>query len=274
MKGLRVFGFGLMLLVASLAFAPHLALAQDEAPYPAIIATEDGVTVPEQIPAGIVTLSFQNETEAPFGSAIMRLNEGKTMDDFAAAMQSNVATVLETVTLYSTPKVDPASSITVTYELPEGHYLLLVMNEGSAPTVLEFTAAGEGEAAEAPTPDVEFSFADTGFTVPESVSAGEQVWQISHAGEQLPLWFVIYPAGDAATAEDAYAAIQSALGAAIGDPSLERPAPLLYLSPMSPGTSAWVTLDLEPGSYLLLLQDIDLFSEPIPGMIGLLTVGE
>ncbi|MFN8379344.1 MAG: hypothetical protein U0452_11810 [Anaerolineae bacterium] len=273
----RIFGpvVAMLVVLALVTLLSLPALAQDEAANPAIIVTADGITAPEQLAAGIVTLTFQNDTEARVQSLMVRLNDGKTMQDFASAMQSGMAGLLATVTLIGTPVLEPASSVDVIYDLTEGSYVLFVGTTDGPPSQFMLTVSGASDpATEAPAADVELNLSDTGLELPESVASGELVWQIANQSEATPYEFVLYPAEAGASVEDAYAAVQAALSNALGDPSLEPTAPVLHLSPLGPGVSAWVSLDLAPGSYLVLLQDVGLLTEIAPGMAGMLTVSD
>src|SRR5215213_2070946 len=106
---------------------PDTALAQQEPSevHPTIVATEDGIVLPEGLVAGIVTLTFQNDTEIPFSPTLARLNDGKTLQDFMTAMQAGPAGALAVVTILGGVGALPGASLNITYDLPAGNYLFL-----------------------------------------------------------------------------------------------------------------------------------------------------
>jgi hypothetical protein len=271
----------LVLLALTLATSlSSMALAQEEAENPVIAATEDGVMLPaEELVAGIVTLTFQNDTQAPFSPILARLNEGKTMEDFMGAMQQGPAAALAVVTILGGPEVGAESSAEVTYELLAGDYLLLSFASDGPPALLPFSVTEkQGETGEAPEADVEVSLVDFAFAITAELKTGEQLWEIANLGEQ-PHEMFVFRVDDDATLSDVTEALTTAMMSAEAGPP-EMPFETAFAwTPMSPDTRAWVEVDLEPGTYAVVCFIPDTMSEAMVshlehGMIRLVTVSE
>ena len=251
-RGVVLVGLLVLLTIASAAVS-----AQEES-LPTISATAEGITVPEGLVAGLTTIVFQNDTEAPFAPFLARFNEGKTLPDLMSAMQvGGFNPVFEVVTILGNPDTPPGESYQVTYDLLAGDYVLLSFGDfrGGPPTILPFSVAEIETEAEA-TPellvaDVTVQLADFMFAMPTEIEAGAQLWQIENVGEQAH-HMVIFAVENDVTLEDVTAAISDALMNAT-----TFPAPMPYETVfgwgiMSPAQSAYIELDLEPGKYVFV----------------------
>ncbi len=196
-----------------------------------------------------------NRTDAAFSPAIARLNDGVTLDDLGTAMSGDdPMAALSLLTLYGGSSIASGESFSFTTNLKAGDYLLLEFDESGAspsdPTT--FTVSESDMASEvAPKADATMALLDFGFGVPAFTSAGPQVWHIENVGEQWhEVVMIPLPEGITSVAD-----VQAAM-ASDNQPDIE---PVLYWIPMSPGTEAWTTLDLQPGYYVLLcfLPDIN-----------------
>ena len=280
MKTFFVPVFALLLVLTLAVSLSPLALAQEEAENPVIAATEDGVMLPaEELAAGIVTLTFQNDTEAPFSPILARLNEGKTVEDFMGAMQQGPAAAFAVVTVLGSPEVGVESSADVTYDLLAGDYLLLSFASDGPPDLLPFSVAEtQGETGEAPEADAEVSLVDFAFAIPAELRTGEQLWEIANLGEQ-PHQMQVFRVDDDATLPDVTEALTTAMMAAEAGPP-EMPFETAFAwTLMSPDTRAWVEVNLEPGTYAVVCFIPDTTSEEMVshlehGMITLVTVSE
>lgn len=272
------------LTVSALAFSLAVsAVAAQEAPEeasenPVIAASAEGVTLPEGLTAGIVTFTMQNDNEAPFAPFIVRLKEDTTLDDFMAALQEGEEAALPLVVLVGGPNVAPESAMDVTYDLAAGEYVLLDFSS-EMPSVVPFTVAEaeEGaEAAEAPEADVEVALVDFAFTLPTELEAGEQVWKLENLGEQWHEMAVVR-IEEGVDIEELTATLMEMMMSEEG-PGAELPfEEVFFWAPQDPGTTAWVTLDLEPGTYAVIcfLPDFATGHSHLEhGMISILTVAE
>ena len=76
-----------MTLVIALVWAA-VAYANDHVENPTIVASEDGITLPEGLVSGINVITLQNDSEIDFNPAIGRFIDDKTLEDFTAAMMA------------------------------------------------------------------------------------------------------------------------------------------------------------------------------------------
>jgi hypothetical protein len=254
--------------------------AQDVEPI-VIIAAEDGVTLPETWVSGINTITLQNDTEIAFAPTLARFINGATMEDFTTAMMAqDVAGMLATISALGSASAEPGESVNVTYDLLAGDYLFINFTPAGPPTLIPFTVAeNEGEIAEAPEAEVEIVMVDFAFGMPLELTTGEAVWHFSNEGEQTHE-IVIFSVDEAATVESVTTAAMDAMMAATPGAPPEFPFEQVFsFVGMSPGENAWMTVDLEPGTYAALCFIPDTISEEMSphlshGMITIFTVGE
>jgi hypothetical protein len=122
--------------------------------------------------------------------------------------------------------------------------------------------ASDGEGAEMPEADVTLAFVDFAFGIPSTIDAGEQVWHIQNVGQQFHE-AVIIKIDEDTTLEEATALVGTVL-TPTGRFVEDSPAEMVFVwPPMDPGENAWVTLNLEPGTYAIgcLLPDLTLMPE-------------
>ena len=274
---------GILLLVALLVTVSGavLAGAQEADGNPAIVASADGITVPDELFSGITTITLQNDTDSEFQPALMRFIDGKTLDDFTAAMMAqDVPGMLATVSALGTPFVAPGEAVDVTYDLQAGDYVLIHFNADGPPTLLPFAVTDlPGSVHEAPEADVEVTMLDYAFEIPAELVTGEALWQFTNGGEQTHE-LVIYAVDPDATAEDVTSTIMEAVMSTPPGTAWEIPFEVANaFAGISPGETAWMTVDLPPGTYAVVCMVPDFTSTPPithlqHGMIALLTVSE
>ncbi len=259
----------IVLLVALLLSIGGAAFGQDMSAAATVTLSVDGLTAPESLPAGWVTLEITNSAEAPFIGVLMRLNDGVTLDNLFAAMAEDPMGMLPLVTLKGGPAVMPGQSGSITFSLDAGSYVLANF-AGEAPQIAPITVEDAADAAaQAPAADLEVVMVDFGFGLPLTVSAGENVWRIENAGQQ---WheLAIAPVEPGTSIEDVLALL------AQGEESSLQQLPMLM--PMSGGESVYVKVNLQPGTYAIICNLPDLMNMDEThthyelGMIQLVTV--
>lgn len=264
----KLFTLGLLASLILVGLAGNL-LAQEDIPKFIITASAEALTAPETLPEGLVTVAFENSAETPFIGIFGRLNEGVTMEDLMAAMAENPMALVTQLTLKGGPGVMPGQTTEMTYQLEAGTYVLL--NGGAQPPQLASITVADGEDVEyeAPVADVTVTLEDFAFGIPLTLPAGQHLWQIDNVGEQ---WheIVIAPVEPDMTLEDV-----QVLMAEGEQPGL----PLFPLAmPLGGGESAWLTVDLQPGSYVIvcslpdILQMEEMHTHFELGMVQLVTV--
>lgn len=233
-------------IVSLIGSAPVVAQDGGEGEIPVVsgVATDEGIEFPEELTAGLVTLNFENNrTEAIFGPVVARLNDGVTLEQVFEAGDEAIFLV----TLYGGGEVAVGESLSYTTNLPPGNYTLLEF-EGDASA--QFTVV-EGDMADVTEPeaDVNVALVDFAFGVPAFMPAGPQTWHIYNVADQ---WheMAIYPIDDGMSAAEVREAIAA---------DEEGPDSVFFWAPMGAGVETWTTVDLEPGSYVMLcfLPDIN-----------------
>jgi hypothetical protein len=115
--------------------------------------------------------------------------------------------------------------------------------------------------------------------MPTELTTGEAVWHFSNTGEQIHE-IVLYSVDEDATVEGVTTAVMNALMAAAPGTQPEMPYEQAFsFIGISPGENAWMTVNLEPGTYAALCFIPDATSEDMTshlahGMITIITVGE
>lgn len=270
-----------VLLIGQIAIVGSSGLAQDSAEYPVITitATDEQIIVdPPEIGAGITVVNFENNREEKvFEGAIGRLNEGVTPIDMAEAAQANPGIgALLVMSLYGGQFLYAGETATVTLDLKPGTHI--IPDRGAERPGMFMVTESDAEPLEAPEEDVTLALVDFAFGIPSQLDAGEQVWHIHNVGEQFHQVALI-KISDETTIEEAAELVNTTLtpeGFVVED----NPVELIFLWPlMDPGENAWVTLDLEPGTYALGCMLPDLFQLPDTqhrhidqGMIRIFTV--
>jgi hypothetical protein len=258
-------------LIAIVALGACTLMGGDEAgrdiPLVAVVADENGLTVPESVPSGIVAFDMSAAADA----LPARLNEGVTLDQVNEALgQPDPFAVLALVSLLGGSSHTTDGRLIV--DLKPGEYVIISMPQDGPPTVAPFSAGDPSEAA-APAADITVDLVDFNFAIPSEIESGPKVWQINNKGEQ---WheMAIVKLSEGTTIDDVVAMLSSA-EQADGPPPFEEVA---FWTPSSPGETGYVTWDLPPGEYTVLcfLPDIagDMSAHAAHGMVANLTVTE
>jgi hypothetical protein len=213
---------------------------QPEAPIITVSNGEGGITIPAEVPSGVVTFQVPAELNAMPG----RLNEGVTLDQLNEALaQPDPFAALGMLSLLGGTGTGIDNQ--VTFALKPGTHALIAFSEDGPPAVTPFEA-GEASGAEAPPADVTAALVDFNFDLPAEIKAGPQTWEVTNQGSQ---WHEmgIFKLNEGTTVDDLLALLNS--GEQSGPPPFEDVA---FWGPMSPGESGWVTWDLPAGTYTLL----------------------
>ncbi len=206
---------------------------------------------PESIPAGLITINFQNIGKEWHHAQLARLNDGVTMEQLDEAMKKNSNAALGMVNLVGgVGALDPNGSGSVTLKLQEGQYLLLcfIPSADGVPHLAKgmirpLTVKGAGATAAEPKADVTVNMADFHFTMPAEVKAGKQVWKVINDGPQ-PHEIALVRLAEGKTLDDIYAWYAKP----------EGPQPFNMvggMQGMNAGVpAAFINLDLQPGNYV------------------------
>jgi uncharacterized cupredoxin-like copper-binding protein len=198
----------------------------------AFTIADQGVTnVPQDISAGINTLTVTNEGKDKHFPAIARINDGVKKQKVGLALADQdfetfftSAVVAGTILEGGKPNLAPGATGTLTTELPEGTYLLVDPEAKRFEPGYFDVGPPSDESVAAPEADYEVVEAEYEIKIPDELEAGSHTFALTNAGEQGHEFNITSKDGEK---DVAYA-----------------------LAPV-PGSTAWVTFDLKPGKYLV-----------------------
>lgn len=244
--------------IAALACAKPDTTPVAEAPVPnvvSIMASDFSFAAPDTIPAGMTEFHLM-ATAGLHHATIVRLEEGKTFADFTAAMQAMKPSDPPPawVTWVGGPNPPaPGDTTIVTHDLTPGLYALICVVD--VPDRIPHVAKGmmkplvvapatSPTMAPAPASDVNLTLVDYGFEVSPALTAGQHTLKVTNTAQQ-PHEFFLAKLDSGKTMADLGAWAMTFAG--------PMPARALGgLATMAPGATAYVRVQLTPGTYALL----------------------
>ncbi len=158
-----------------------------------VVARDFAFQAPDQVPAGLVTFRLENRGQNLHHMQILKLDEGKTLDDLLAAMR-NPGPMPAWVHEAGGPNApDPGKDANATMLLQPGTYALLCFVDipDHVPHVmkgmvklLRVTPAAAPAALTAPTGDVTMTLSDYTFTLSKPITAGAHTIRVQNGAEQ------------------------------------------------------------------------------------------
>jgi uncharacterized cupredoxin-like copper-binding protein len=158
-----------------------------------VTATDFKLDLPAQIPAGAVSLHLVNHGKELHQAQVVRLEDGKTLDDFAKAMKQNGPPPSWVKFLGGPNGIAPDQDATSTMVLTPGHYAVLCFIPGldGVPHVMkgmiqpfEVTAGAGAAADQLPAADVTVKIADYRFEPSQPFTPGHHTILVENAGPQ------------------------------------------------------------------------------------------
>ena len=153
-----------------------------------IVHTEDGIAVPESIPAGLRHVTIRNDGEEWHASIFRRLNDDMTMEQFEAAFQENPFGSLPLTVQLGGPDLAPGTSSENLFSFEPGSYVV-VDNWTEPPRMQPFVVAIDGEVGEVddpiPTSAVEVEMREHEFVMSGTLQSGPQWWAFQNSGESV-----------------------------------------------------------------------------------------
>lgn len=218
------------------------------------VAHDYGFTGPDHIPAGMTTVQVVNQGKDLHHVQIMQLTEGKTANDFQAAMKADPSHPPTWAKLVGGPNaVMPGSEATASMALTAGNYLLLCLIPDSkgVPHValgmvkpLTITPTNHPVTKE-PASDLTITMSDFSFVLSQPIAAGTHTVRVTNAGAQ-PHEVVLVKLDDGKTVKD--------FGAAF-EPGASGPPPgraMGGLVGIEQGANGFFSGRFEPGRYGLI----------------------
>jgi uncharacterized cupredoxin-like copper-binding protein len=240
-----------------------------------VVARDFAFQVQDEVPAGLVTFQLQNRGANLHHMAIMKLDEGKTLQDLFAAFQAGGAPPAWAHDMGGPNAPDPGSDANATLMLEPGSYALLCfvdipdhvphLMKGMA-KLLRVTPAVVPAASRAIAGDVTMTLTDYAFTLSKPITRGVHTIRVENpAAQSHEVELVKLAPGK--TVQD--------LVAWIADPQGPPPGNALGgIAGMGHGVVQSFTYDFAPGEYGLIcfLPGPDGKPHFMHGMIQQLTV--
>jgi uncharacterized cupredoxin-like copper-binding protein len=220
-----------------------------------VVAREFAFQAPDEVPAGLVTFQLQNRGQALHHMAVLRLDQGKTLQDLFAAMQSGGGKLPAWAHEVGGPNAaDPGSDSNATMLLAAGDYALLCfvdlpdhvphVMKGMA-KMLRVTPAAIPAASRAITGDVTMTLNDYSFTLSTPITRGPHTIRVENptAGQSHEVELVKLAPGK--TLQDLMSWIGNPQGPPPGNAiggvaGLERGAVASFTYDFAPGEYGWI----------------------------------
>jgi uncharacterized cupredoxin-like copper-binding protein len=158
---------------------------------------EYAFVMPDEAEGGVVRFNVSNTGEELHEYALGRLDEGKTLDDVKAALESGQEDPPEWfVDVGGVPLLSPGEELGLTRELEAGTYVFLcfIPSPQGVPHVelgmlKSFELTGDSGAS-LPDPDAVIVANDAGYDIPE-IAAGEQTIELRNADDREREFFLV-----------------------------------------------------------------------------------
>lgn len=226
---------------------------------PATVAfaiNDQGLTAPEEVPSGLVNVTFANSGQAPHVLFVSWLAEGVTAEEILNAPppgdpnQSNYVTGVF---------LAPGTQVDALLDFTADHHYFVQEVFVEKPAFVEFTATGPASTITAPGAAVMVDAVDFSYVMPDEIKAGEQWWQVSNTGTQTHDLGIYKLEGDL-TLE----ALQAQMTAQDAQEQAPPPVAAIPSWAVGVGQTTWVKFDLPAGEYVVLCRVPDFSTNP-PG---------
>ncbi|HEY9506680.1 MAG TPA: hypothetical protein VIQ27_11950, partial [Gemmatimonadales bacterium] len=217
-----------------------------------VIASDYSFDAPAEVPAGLTTFKLVNRGPSIHHVQLVKLNEGKTMDDFMAALKAG-GPPPKWATMEGGPNPpEIGDTSTTVVALEPGNYAMLCFVPGpdGVPHVAKgmvrplTVTAGTGASAAAPVADVVMKLVDYDFELSKPLAAGRHTIEVENSGPQEHELVIVKLDSD-----------KEAMDFAMwGEKMSGKPPGTLHggVSGIMPGDKAFVEVDLAPGQYGLI----------------------
>lgn len=227
------------------------------------VAHDYGFAGPDRIPAGVTTMQVVNKGQDLHHIQLLKLLQGKTAEDFRAAVSANPARLPNWIQFVGGPNaILPDSESVATMNLAEGEYLLicLIPNKDGVPHMVLgmqkplSVKGGKPTLVSEPKVDLTITLADFRFAQSHPITAGSRTIQVMNHGT-MTHEVVVLKLDPGASAKDFGAAFEPG---ASGPPPGK---PVGGVVGLESGAHAFFTARFEPGRYGLIC----FFPDPVTG---------
>lgn len=266
---------GLGLAALATACQPEDDATAGAAPQLVVRATDNDYPDPVEAKAGVAELVVDNQGQDLHQVALLKLEDGKTFDDYLAFAKT--ATETDPLPSWAVPAGGPAvaapgQKASAFVDLEAGTYAMIcripdaqgVPHDKTGMVKPLTVTAGDGEAAEAPAADVDLSLTDFAFALGGPVAAGRRVVAVANKGQQMHE-AVLVKLDEGATAMDVAAAF--APGGSGRPPAM----PLGGVVGLAGGAAQSFPVDFTPGRYALLCFLPDPASGKVHAELGMMS---
>ena len=267
--------------VAVLGVAAFLVLPRPDATIPTEAATIPTVTIggteysfttPESFPGGLVRLNFVNSGEEMHHAQMLRLNNGVTFEQFQSTFQEVMQAVpiegdaaflrIEEIAAFAggPPTTAPGRANEVVQDLEPGNYVVLcfVADPEGIPHVAKgmmaqfIVTAAPAEQPPPPRAQTTVEFGDFAFVNVPDFAGGKTTLEVINRGEQPHEMAVFRLVGISADQ-----ALEFLSAPPPPPEEAPPPGPLPFeaaggIQVIMPGETAWTTLDLSQGEYVIV----------------------
>jgi hypothetical protein len=286
----------------SLALAAPAGAAQDATPpaaealltalgYPElhVRVTDTGIDAPAEAAAGLTLLTVENASSQDSSVFLVAPPPGMTMAEFRAIAEATPAPgaapspeeefpawFYDAVLTGGPSPVLAGGRGQAVIDLTPGEWA--VASEGDQePSLLTVTEGATPATAAEPAADLTVELQEYSFSIPEQVAPGPQIWELTNVGQQPHVLFMAR-SPDPITMDQVMALFELPEDATPppGVPNPEEFEDVGGLTIISAGRSAWIALDLEPGTYVALcfIPDEETHeAHALLGMVSIFTVG-
>jgi len=222
-----------------------------------VVAKDFSFEAPAQIPAGLTTLHLMNEGKEVHQAQIIKLTEGKTFNDFTAAMKAmkpGAPPPSWVVPAGGPNAAAPGGTAAATSTLEPGNYALVcfIPSTDGVPHAMKGMTRGlvvtpsTAAPAPEPTPTTTLTLVDYKFVFSTPLKSGENVVRVENSADQ-PHEIVLFKLAPGKTIKD----FQAWLPVSDKDPN--APAiPAGGVVGLAKGQHAFFTANLDAGDYVLV----------------------
>jgi hypothetical protein len=216
-----------------------------------ITATDFAFEAPDTIPAGVTTIRLVNRGPALHHAQLLRLNEGRTLDDLLNALKQPGPLPTWAVEMGGPNPPAPGEATNTTQDLQPGSYAVVCFVDipDRVPHIMKgmvhaFTVVPSTSTAAEPPADVTMELADYTFTLSAPLAAGTRTIRVDNTGPQAhEVALVRLDSGK--TVADLMKWAQTFEGPPPGRP-------LGGVAGLGVGQRAYFTVDLAPAEYVML----------------------
>jgi uncharacterized cupredoxin-like copper-binding protein len=214
-------------------------------------ATDFAFDLPNQVQAGITTVRVVNQGQSLHHVQLVKLNDGKTLADFADAMKGGGPLPPWAQLIGGPNAAAPGDSTTAILGLDPGSYavICLIPASNGVPHVAmgmahPLTVNGPASAAVEPVADDTVSLVDYGFQFGRPLTAGHHVIRVENTGQQ-PHELVLALLDAGKTTGDLVSWVDKMTG-----PPPARP--MGGMTGILPGGHGYIVVDVVPGTYAVV----------------------